>query len=113
MSEFETLQQQFRAELGRFLVAVQTVRTVDAAAFHRIDEQAEELARLLKGHPLVPKALLHELRVATKVMRAEAPYVEGGNNSLVTMADRLEMTFDLILIGECHGDRVPGVPRIV
>jgi hypothetical protein len=113
MSDLETAQERFKAELGHFLVAIQTVRVVDAAASKRIEHEAEELARLLKGHLLVSKALLNELRVATKVLRAEAPYVEGGRNSLVAMADKLEMTLDLILKGECHDDRVPGVPRIL
>ena len=99
--------------LGQFLAAIQTVRKVGATAFERIDRAAEALARLLKGHSLVPKALLNELRVAAKILRSEAPCVEGGRNSLVAMADKLEMTLDLILKGECHDDRVPGVPRIL
>ncbi len=56
---------------------------------------------------------MNELRVATKVLRAEAPYVDGGRNDLESMADKLEITFDLILKGESPEDRVPGVPRII
>ena len=33
--------------------------------------------------------------------------------ALHAMAARLEMTFALILKGESHGDRVPGVPRVI
>lgn len=28
-------------------------------------------------------------------------------------AEAIEMTFDLILRGESHGDRQPGIPRII
>jgi len=113
VSNFETAQEQFKADLGLFLLNVQTVRVVDAAAFEKVDREAAELARTLKGQSLVPKSLLNELRSAIKVLRAEAPYMGGGRNDLVRMADKLEMTFDLILIGETPEDRVPGVPRIV
>jgi hypothetical protein len=113
MSDFDILEARFRVHLGQFLLSIQTVRIVDVEAFQEIDRESEELALALKGHPLVPKSLLNELRTATKVLRAEAPYVEGKKNLLIKMADRLEMTFDLILIDECYGDRVPGVPRII
>jgi hypothetical protein len=113
VSEFENLQRRFKEDLGHFLLAIQTVRVVDVAAFQRVDVAAAELARLLKGQSLVPKSLLKDLRMAIKALRAEAPYVESSSGRLVEMADRLEMTFDLILIGESHEDRIPGVPRIV
>lgn len=77
MDEFEISQEQFRANLDEFLRAIQTVRVVDAVAFQRVDREAAGLARSLKGRSLVPRSLLNELRVATKVLRAEAPYVEG------------------------------------
>jgi hypothetical protein len=113
MSDFDILQARFKVHLSRFLLSIQTVRIVDLEAFQEIDREAEELALALKGRPLVPKSLLNELRTATKVLRAEAPYIEGGKNPLVKMADMLEMTFDLILIDKCNGDRAPGVPRII
>jgi hypothetical protein len=60
----------------------------------------------------VPKSLLKELRFAIKAMRAEAVRHKD-HQRLLKMADELELTFDLILVGEAHGDRVPGVPRII
>jgi hypothetical protein len=113
VSEFEISQDRFKSDLGEFLRAIQTVRVVDLAAFQRVDREAAELAKGLKGQALVPRSLLNELRVATKILRAEVPYVEGGRNDLASMADKLEMTFDLILKGESPEDRVPGVPRII
>ena len=113
MSDFEVSQEQFRTDLGQFLLTIQTVRMIDVRAFQRVDHEAAELARALKGQSLVPRSLLNELRMAIKILRAEAPHIEGGRNELLTMADKLEMTFDLILKGETLEDRVPGVPRIV
>lgn len=112
MTQFEARQEQFKDDLLKFLVGIQIRRVVDRAMFSRIDRGAIELARLLKGQPLVPRSLLNEFRMATKAMRAEAPYVAGGENELITMANRLEFIFDLILMGESPDDRVPGVPRI-
>jgi hypothetical protein len=109
-SKLEDLLQRFDTDIGHFLLAIQTVRVVDVAAFQNIDGEAAELARLLKGQSLVPKSLLRVFRAAIKILRAEAPYVQG---RLVEMADRLETIFDLILIGECLEDRVAGVPRII
>jgi hypothetical protein len=54
-----------KPSFGHFLLAIQTVRAVDLAAFQRIDHEAREIARVLNGHSLVPKSLLNELRVAT------------------------------------------------
>ena len=113
MSHFKDLADRFKTDIGQFVLRVQTIREVDAEAFLRIDCAAAELARLLVGHSLIPRSLLNELRTAIKVLRAEAPYIDGGRNELAKMADKLEMTFDLILIGESPGDRVPGVPRII
>jgi hypothetical protein len=112
MSEFDELQHCFKADLGHFLLAILTVRVVDVAGFEKVDGEAAELARFLKGQSLVPKSLLKELRWAIKCLRAEASYV-GESGQLHEMANRLEMTFDLILVGESREDRAPGVPRII
>lgn len=113
MSDPDELQHRLKNDLGRFLRDVQTLRVVDAATFLKVDGGAAELARAFKGQSHVPKSILNELRTATKLLRAEAPYIEGESSRLVEMADKLEMTFDLILKGESPEDRVPGVPRIV
>ncbi|WP_218008509.1 hypothetical protein, partial [Janthinobacterium agaricidamnosum] len=71
------------------------------------------LARLLKNSELISKSLLNELHTAAKILRAEAPFVKGKSATLVKMAEQLELTFDLILRGECHNDRISGVPRVI
>lgn len=113
MTEFEKCQEQFNIDLGLFLRDIQTIRKVDTAVFQKVDRGATVLANALKGQPLIPKALLNELRVATKILLAEAPYIDGGQNDLANMASKLEMTFDLILKGESPEDRIPSVPRII
>src|SRR6266852_5003619 len=68
MSEFDELQHRFKDDVGHFLLAIQTVRVVDVAAFERVDGEAAELARLLKGQSLVPKSLLWNIRAVTKIL---------------------------------------------
>jgi hypothetical protein len=113
VNNFDKLFRQFQESLGKFLITIQTVRTVDVAAFREVHREASELARVLKAQPLLPKSLLNELRVATKILRAEAPYLEGARNDVEVMADELETTFVLILKGVGPEDRRIGVPRIV
>lgn len=113
MTEIMPIFERYQEELGRFLLQIQTVRVLDHGASERLESDCRELARLLKNQPSVPKSLLREMRAAMKILRAEAPYMPSEQRAMNDMADRLEMTFDLILLGEDHGDRTPGVPRIL
>jgi hypothetical protein len=98
---------------GRFLLSIATVRVLDVAAFDRIDAIGDELARLLKGHNSIPRPILHSMWTTPRILRAEARYFAGMEKVMDEMADRAEFLFDLIILGEDRGDRVPGVPRIV
>lgn len=113
MTENHTFFQAFTLELNDFLGKIQLGRRFDVAAFERLDEDSQTIAKLLKSQLLVPKSVLNEMRMAMKILRAEAPYMPSEQRAMNDMADRLEMTFDLILLGEDHGDRTPGVPRIL
>jgi hypothetical protein len=113
MSEITPIFERYQEELGRFLLQIQTVRALDASAFERLESDGQELARLLKNQLSVPKSVLREMRAAMKILRAEAPYMPSEQRAMNDMADRLEMTFDLILLDEDHSDRTPGVPRIL
>ncbi|MBP7000726.1 hypothetical protein [Amaricoccus sp.] len=113
MTEIMPIFERYQEELGRFLLQIQTVRVLDHSASERLEFDSHELARLLKNQPSVPKSVLREMRTAMKILRAEAPYLPNEEDAMHDMADRLEMTFDLILLGEDHGDRTPGVPRIL
>lgn len=113
MNDIDLIQDGFKYKVGDFLLAVQTVKTVNHQAFQEVDAQAKLLARLLKGRELVSKSFLNDLHTAARILRAEAPFIKDQLITLVKMAEQLELTFDLILRGECHADRTPGVPRII
>lgn len=113
MNEVTRISENFKEELGIFLLDIQTARILNESAFCRIETNSQEIAKQLKKHPLVPKSVLHEMRTAIKILRAEAPYMPEKKQVMNNMADRLEMTFDLILLGEDHGDRSSGTPRIL
>jgi len=113
MTDLDRAQRRFKEKVGELLLSIQTIRTIDTLAFNEVDTQARLVALLLKGSEFVSKSLLNEFHMASRILRAEAPYFKDKSDILVKMADQLDLTFDLILRGECHGDRVPGVPRII
>ena len=102
-----------REAVSNFLIPLQTTRVVSRKAFEELDDAVKILATQLKGHELVPKSLLNEVYGTMQARRNEAPYFEGETTTHQDMANQLEMTLGLILIGESHEDRVPGSPRVV
>lgn len=113
IDEIEPVFSRFQEEVGRFLLQIMTVRVLDADAFLRLEADSRELARRLKALPALPRSVLRELRAVMKTLRSEAEYMPNEQHAMNDMADKLEMTFDLILLGEDHSDRTPGVPRII
>lgn len=111
MSELESTFERFKEELGRFLLKIQTDRILDPESFERLEADSRRLAEQLRHQSLVPKSILRELRMAVKTLDAEAPYMHGNKDAMIDMAGKLEMTFDLILLGEDYGDRLPGISR--
>ncbi len=108
-----TLGHRIREAVSKFLIPLQTTREIKRDAFEELSAAIKALAKALKGHDLVPKSLLNEVYGSMQVLRNEAPYFKGETAMLEDMANQLEMSLGLILIGESHEDRVPGVPRIV
>lgn len=102
-----------REAVSNFLIPLQTTRVLKRDAFEELAASVKLLTQQLKGHDLVPKSLLNEIYGTVQVLRNEAPYFKGESPTLEDMANQLEMSLGLILIGESHEDRVPGVPRIV
>lgn len=102
-----------RDAVSDLLVPLQTARVLKREAFEELAAAIKILARQLKGHEVVPKSLLNEIYRAMQVLRNEAPYFKGEAAILENMANQLEMTFGLILIGESDEDRIPGVPRVI
>ena len=117
MSEFDDINlilgEQIRDAVSRLLIPLQTTREIKRDAFEELATAVRALAKALKGHEFVPKFLLNEVYGTKQVLRNEAPYFAGETAALHDMANELEMSLGLILIGESHEDRVPGVPRIV
>jgi hypothetical protein len=102
-----------RESVSNFLIPLQTTRVVKREAFEELSISVKTLAKQLKGHSLVPKFLLNEIYKTMQILRNEAPYFKEESEVLTDMANQLEMTLGLILIGESYEDRVPGIPRII
>lgn len=113
MTDDMLILEQYQGDLGRFLLKIQTVHVLDLGAFEKLDAEIEGIMRLVKNKLLLPKSLLHDMRVAIKILRAEAVYMSEKYENINNIADRLEMAFDLILLGEDRSGRIPGVPRII
>lgn len=85
----------------------------DEKAFDFIHAEVESLCYRLKDVDLVSKTMLKDIYSLIETARAEAPFCRGAERRLVEMAERLQLLFGLILIGETPDERKPGVPRII
>jgi hypothetical protein len=111
MSQVEQVGKELCRHIVEFLLPLQTTREIKTDVFEKVDQTSREFARLLKGSEVIPRIPFKELYSAARVLEAEAQY--SGNPDLVgEMAAKLHMTADLIVWGECHEDRRPGIPRI-
>ncbi|QKH38518.1 hypothetical protein FOC84_27730 [Achromobacter pestifer] len=100
-----------RSSGAEFVMALQTTKEIKRQAFERLDKASRELARLLRGAEQLPRNIINDLYITAKILENEAPYSQ--DSALVSqMAGTLYMTFDLILLGESHEDRLPGIPRV-
>lgn len=93
---------------------VQDGKEIRCAAWEQVERLTRELAILIKGHELIPRYVLFRLNSAACVLEAEAPYMRtlDDQQQALAMSHAVQYAFSLILYGECHGDRQPGVPRI-
>ncbi len=102
-----------REAVTQFLVPLQTMQPTDVRAFERLHLLVVELMRSYKGSDRVSKSLLHELYSVPRVIFAELEHRPAERQILEQMAQKLEMCFGLLLLGEVPEDRKPGVPRII
>jgi hypothetical protein len=102
-----------REAFTSFFVPLQRMQPVDVAAFEKLHAQIVELMRFYKGKAHVSKSLLYEVRAASKILMGELQHRPAEKVILEEMLSRLEMSFDLLLLGEVPEDRKPGVPRII
>jgi hypothetical protein len=113
VSDLTFIEEKLKENIGIFLIDLQVSRRINELTFNEIDGASRELARCLKGSELVPRSLLNELHVFVRILRAESKYLKEYSPLIEVMADKIDMTFDLILLGESHDDRQPGEPRII
>lgn len=111
MGSIEEVAARLRSNGMELVAALQSTKEIKQQAFERLDSASRELAQLLKGAEQLPRQIVNDLYLTAKILENEAPYSK--DSALVAqMASELYMTFDLILLGESHEDRIPGVPRV-
>lgn len=94
---------------------VQDGKEIRTMSFDQTEQLSRQLTTLLKGHEMLPRYILLRLSQATTILQNKAPYMQSAaeQQEAVRMANAIQMTSSLILRGECHDDRRPGVPRII
>ena len=102
-----------REAVTQFLVPLRTMQPTDVRAFDCLHSLVVELMRSYKGSDRVSKSLLHELYSVPRVISAELEHRPAERQILEQMAQKLEVCFGLLLLGEVPEDRKPGVPRII
>jgi hypothetical protein len=93
---------------------VQDSKEIRICAFERAEQLSKQLTALLKGNEQLPRYILLQLSQAANILEYQASYMRTTSDKQETfrMANAIKLTFDLILRGECHDDRRPGIPRI-
>jgi hypothetical protein len=109
----QALSENLDRDLLSFLLNLETFRPSDRNAFAKIEQQAADVARALKGADVLPRTLLNNIFRAIGIIRAQVSHQKEWQRELDDMANRLEMIFGLILAGETPDDRIPGVPRTI
>jgi hypothetical protein len=84
----------------------------DLASFNALYDYLCQKAEILRAEYVISKQVLDSLRMASKAIRNQAPYVADARANL-GLADKFEMLLDLMIIGETPRDRTPGTPRII
>jgi hypothetical protein len=111
LSEIDRVGEEMCRHIFEFLLPLQTTKELNEERFELIDQSSRLFAKLLKGSAFIPRTHFKELYSAARTLEAEAPYARDPA-AVNGMANKLHMTADLIVWGECHEDRVPGKPRI-
>ncbi|MCI4645066.1 MAG: hypothetical protein MRY64_09805 [Hyphomonadaceae bacterium] len=113
MTESAPIFDWYKDELSRLLQRLDVAQDIDVHAIERFESASREFTKQVKGELFIPKLVLWMMRSAMKTLRAEAQYAPNKQKAMLEIADDLEMTFDLVLLGEDHSDRIPGVPRVI
>ena len=102
-----------RSDITAAIVPLQTIRTVDVAAFEALVVTVERILVDNKSAEVLSKALLKELNFTRKVVRNESVHHKTHRAFLEHLANKLDLYFDLLLLSETPDQRQPGVPRII
>ena len=115
IEEIRTVFEQLERYMFDVVNGVQGGKEIRRSAFERTEQLSKQLTALIKGHELLPRDILLQLDKAANVLQNEASYMPttADKQEALRMANAIQVTFDLILRGECHDDRRPGVPRII
>jgi hypothetical protein len=94
---------------------VQEGKEIRTAAFERTEQLSRQLTALLKGHELIPRYIPQGLSQAAAILQNEAAYMRStaGQEQALAMSNAIQLTSSLIIGGECHDDRRPGISRII
>lgn len=96
-----------------FFVPLATSRHLNVKKFDVLIESVTKLAEMHKNQEFVAKSVLRNINTTIGVLRNEAPNCGQQGQMMMSMADRLQTIFNMILSGETPRDRQPGVPRIL
>jgi len=106
------LMDELKRHLADVVNGVQEAKEVRTAAYEQVELLSKELTTMLKGRELLPRRTLLMLDMAANTLENEASYAKEPAR-VTAMANAIRLTLGLILLGEAHEDRKPGVPRIV
>lgn len=115
IEEIRPVFEQLERHMFDVVNGVQDGKEIRRSAFERTQELSKQLTALLKGHEMLPRYILLQLSQAANILQNEAPYMlaTSDKQDALEMANAIQVTFDLILRGECHNDRRPAIPRII
>ena len=112
MSEkVESLENEIRQAMVRFLLALKTGHDVSYDDFEIIKSRLNNLLVIHKPIPLINKSFLADLYSFPSSVRNELMYSKE-KDFLLKSADLIEEYFGLLLSNEIPSERQSGVPRI-
>ena len=106
------LTDELKRHLADVMSGVQEAKEVRATAYEQVELLSKKLTAMLKGQELLPRRTLLALDTAANTLENEASFAKEPAR-VTAMASAIRMTLGLILLGEAHEDRKPGIPRIV
>jgi len=115
IEEIRPVFEQLERHMFDVVNGVQNGKEIRRSAFERTEQPSKQLTALLKGQELLPRYILLQLSQAANILQNEASYMPttADKQETLRMANAVQLTLDLILRGECHDDRRPGIPRII